>query len=144
MSQLAFSISSTTTADTNNSQAFGSRAAAIDITAANEDTQPITKEIIVLGVLLAALQVMDGVLTYLGVSHFGLGAEANGFVRYAMHQLGPQSALILLKSVALVVVVVLCHLARSVSWLRFAMKTIIAVYIIAAIIPWTTILLLRA
>lgn len=103
----------------------------------------INREILCLGVVLAVLQIMDGVLTAIGVYHFGIGAEANLFIRWCMEQFGPNTALVALKSVALLVIVALCVMARSVGWLRPAMKTVILVYLVAAIIPWSAILAKR-
>lgn len=103
----------------------------------------ISSDIVVLGLILAALQVLDGLLTAIGVSHLGTSAEGNMLIRHLMEAWGYGPALIAIKSLALMIVALLCFLATSVSWVRFAMKGVIALYLLAAIIPWSTIILTR-
>jgi len=100
-----------------------------------------SREIITLGVFLCILQVVDGVLTSLGVGAFGVSAEGNAFLRFLMEQMGHIPALILTKSLAVFVTFVLCLLSSSVSWVSHALKCVIGVYLLAAIVPWTLILL---
>jgi len=100
-----------------------------------------SREILTLGLLLATLQILDGILTVIGVGHFGLGAEANLLIRFFMESFGPASALIILKSIALVIIALLCSMAKNVHWIPLALKAMIVLYMVAAIIPWSAILI---
>jgi hypothetical protein len=112
-------------------------------TGSYERAKPVTpsREIIVLGIILALMQVADGVLTAIGMSLFGTGAEGNALLRFLMEQLGFIPALVLAKSFAVIVTCILCLLSNRVQWIRHAMKGVIGVYLLAAVIPWTVILL---
>lgn len=94
-------------------------------------------DVLILGGILAVLQILDGALTASGVSLFGLRAEANLLIRIAMEQLGAIPALVLLKGIALLIIGLLCGLAPSVPWVPRALKTMIVIYLVAAIVPWT-------
>ena len=100
----------------------------------------IKTEILVLGSILAVLQVLDGVLTTLGVNHFGTEAEGNILLRSLMELIGHIPALIIAKGIALVVIAALCMLSNQISWVSRAFKLVIGIYILAAILPWTMIL----
>lgn len=101
------------------------------------------RETVALGAILAVLQILDGVLTALGVHYFGLGAEANPFIRNLMVLMGPNTALVLLKSLALAIIATLCAMSSSVRWLPLALRCIIVLYIVAAVVPWSAILLAK-
>ena len=60
-----------------------------------------TQEVVLLGVLLAILQLWDGVLTGIGMLHWGTGMEGNLFLRFLMEQFGYITALVLIKCAAL-------------------------------------------
>lgn len=109
-------------------------------TQATVDAQP-SKEMIVLSIILALLQVSDGVLTGMGMSMFGTAAEGNLLLRTLMEAWGYIPALFIAKSFAILVIAGLCYLSTVVSWLPRAMRCVIAVYVLAAVIPWTYILL---
>lgn len=100
-----------------------------------------SREVIFLGVCLALLQVLDGILTAIGVQQFGTTAEGNFLIKTMMDQLGCVPALLLIKTIAIGVILCLCYLSHVVTWLETAMKGIIVVYIGAAIIPWSFILI---
>ena len=102
-----------------------------------------SREVMILGGFLCFLQILDGILTGLGMHHFGLDAEGNILLRFLMSQLGYIPALILAKSVAIAVVCILCSLSRRVDWLDSALRLLIVIYLSAAVIPWTAIMLLR-
>lgn len=109
-------------------------------TVANPRATEISKEILVLGIALAILQVLDGVLTAIGVAHLGTEVEGNALIRYFMEHLGYIPALVVIKSIALLVIVGICALSRQVQWLPMAMKSIIVIYLAAAVIPWSFII----
>ncbi|MBN8548175.1 MAG: hypothetical protein J0M12_02545 [Deltaproteobacteria bacterium] len=96
----------------------------------------IPKEIITLGLILALLQILDGVLTAVGVAHLGTEVEGNTLIRFLMEHLGYIPALVVIKTVALGVIAGICVLSSKVQWLEFAMKAVICIYLGAAIIPW--------
>ncbi|NLF25681.1 MAG: hypothetical protein GX589_08520 [Deltaproteobacteria bacterium] len=99
-----------------------------------------TREVAVLGLVLCLLQVMDGILTAAGVNMFGVSAEGNVLLRYLMEQIGLIPALAAAKCAAIAATVTLCMLATQVSWISRALKGVIAIYLLAAIVPWTFIL----
>ena len=102
-----------------------------------------TREVLILGGILALLQVMDGVLTAIGVGHFGHASEANLAIRYLMDLWGHIPALVVVKGFAICVVGALIFLSRHVAWIPQAMKAVIALYMGAAIIPWTGVLVTK-
>ena len=55
------------------------------------------KEYIVFGLILALMQVLDGVLTYWGVSRFGTGVEGNPLVKSLIETFGAEPTLFSLK-----------------------------------------------
>lgn len=103
----------------------------------------ISKEIIILATVMVVLQVLDGVLTGIGVHSFGLHAEGNPILRSLMASMGSLPALITVKLVAVSVVISLVYLSLKVNWVPRAMRILIAIYLIAAIIPWSGILLMN-
>lgn len=97
----------------------------------------------ILGGLLCLLQALDGILTSVGVSRFGIDIEGNPFVRSLMMELGHIPALSLIKCLAVVAIIALTFYARKIPWINNAMGAVSAVYIFSAIIPWTYILFVR-
>ena len=65
------------------------------------------KKIIKINLLiLALLQILDGTLTYLGVSKVGtIEIEANPLIRYFMYQIGVKEALVFFKSFACILLI---------------------------------------
>lgn len=104
---------------------------------------PTTVEIVALGIILSLLQVADGVMTAIGVLHFGVKAEGNILLRSMMESYGVVSTLFSVKLFAIGIVAILCQLASSVPWVRGALKAVISIYLFAAILPWSYILLSR-
>ena len=100
----------------------------------------ITKEVLILGGILAFLQILDGVLTSIGVQQWGIHAEGNLFLRNLMVCVGHLPALIIAKSVAIGVIGGLCYCSTRVKWISTAFRLVICIYLIAAIIPWTVLL----
>lgn len=103
-----------------------------------------TRKVMILGIILATLQIADGLLTAMGMHIFGTNAEGNALLRTLMEQWGSIPALIVAKSLALSVILMLCLLASRVHWLPLAMKGVIAVYLFAAVLPWSYLLLRHA
>ena len=101
---------------------------------------PQAKEVIVFGFALALIQLTDGILTACGVTFFGTMSEGNPVVRNLMEVVGHIPALVLIKSLALIVIYYLCILSTQVYWIENALKWIIGLYLFTAIIPWSAII----
>jgi len=103
----------------------------------------VNPEIILLGTILAVIQILDGVLTAMGMNSFGTHAEGNLVLRNLMELVGHVPALIVAKGLALGVIGVLCGLSTRSTWVAPALKIVIGIYLCAAIIPWTFILFVK-
>jgi hypothetical protein len=93
-----------------------------------------------LGFILAALQILDGIVTSIGISRFGVAMEGNPLLRTLMTEFGHIPALAFVKLLALFVVVFLTVNARRMPWVRNALGIVTLIYIFAAILPWIYIL----
>ncbi len=102
-----------------------------------------TRDIVILGLFLSTLQILDGLLTGIGMYHFGTSAEGNMLLRLLMENFGFVNALLVTKCFAILVIAMLCSMSASVSWIKTALRCIIFIYLGAAIIPWSAILLTR-
>jgi len=103
----------------------------------------LSSEVAALGIILAVIQVIDGVLTGFGMAHFGTQMEGNALLRGLMHAIGFIPALILVKGASILIIASLCTWASKVKWLRHAFRGIIALYLVAAIGPWSFIHLMQ-
>lgn len=81
-------------------------------------------------------QILDGVLTYIGVSAFGIHAEGNPILAYLMASYGEVVALAAAKIVA-----AMCGVALYVLAVDRLLAMLTLIYIGAALIPWTLVLL---
>ncbi len=93
-----------------------------------------------LGALLIVAQILDGALTIGGVSTYGIAAEGNPMLRSLMGLLGLTPAVVVTKIACSALIVLLCSQAHSISWLPRALKGILGVYAILAVIPWSVML----
>lgn len=100
----------------------------------------IPTDIIALGLVLAALQIMDGILTAIGIAHYGTGMEGNILLRTLMTIVGCIPALMLVKGGSIALIAMLCRQATKMTWLKPAFYGVIALYVFGAVIPWTYIL----
>lgn len=91
-------------------------------------------DLVVLGFLV--VQFLDGGLTYLGVTIWGPGVEANPLLSSAMAYLGIGASLAAAKSVAIGFGIIL-HLYRVHTMV--ALLTLF--YVAAAIVPWAAVFL---
>jgi hypothetical protein len=82
------------------------------------------------------VQALDGLLTYIGIARWGPGIEANPLVSSAVAFAGVGAGLTATKLVAVGCGIVL-HLRR----VHHVVAFLTAVYIAAAILPWTAIFL---
>ena len=102
--------------------------------------EPPSRDVVCAGIFLASLQVMDGYLTSLGISYFGIKREANLLLRHLMHSIGPDITLILAKTFAISIVVILTAIARKHRAYKPIINILCGIYLFAAIIPWIYIL----
>jgi len=89
-------------------------------------------------VVFLVVQCLDGVLTYLGVSIWGPGVEANPLISTAMAVAGPIRGLAGAKLVAIAFGIVL-HLRR----VHNIVALLTLIYLTVAILPWTALFLSR-
>jgi len=99
-----------------------------------DDSRSLFGDLVVMGFL--CVQVLDGLFTYLGVSLWGVGIEANPLDSSAVVVAGPIAGLTVVKSVAIGFGIVL-HLRR----VHNLVALLTLVYVAVAILPWTAILL---
>ncbi len=103
-------------------------------------TNTLPLDIIFLGITMVIIQILDGILTGVGVAQFGTTAEGNFLIRNLMELIGFVPALIIAKTAAVGVIAALCVLSQSVLWLKTAMKVVVGIYLAAAIVPWMILL----
>ena len=80
-------------------------------------------------------QILDGILTYAGVSAFGITAEGNPILAYFMSSYGEAIALFGAKVIA-----ALCGVALYMLAVDRLLAILTMIYVGAAIIPWTLVL----
>ncbi len=97
------------------------------------DTRNVFGDIALILFLLA--QAGDGVLTYVGVSTYGIGIEGNPIIAWLMESMGEGLALTTAKMTAAVFGVAL-HL----SAVHKAVALLAVFYFAAAVLPWMAIL----
>jgi hypothetical protein len=93
-------------------------------------------DLVVVGFLL--VQFLDGILTYLGVSIWGPGIEANPLISSAIAVAGPIPGLAIVKLIAIAFGMIL-HLRR----VHNVVALLTLVYLTVAILPWTALFLSR-
>jgi hypothetical protein len=102
-----------------------------------------SRDFIYLGLFFASLQVLDGVLTSVGVARYGIQKEANPVLRRLMEHFSPEQTLFLVKAGAIFVIVYLTVLARKIKWVKDLIGVLSCIYLFAAILPWIYILYVR-
>lgn len=100
----------------------------------------LSRKAFLLGVGLILCQILDGVLTYIGLSLRGVHMEANVFLRELMLAYGTAPTLLIVKTLALIAVGVLTLQAHSRRWIRPLILAMIGIYVILAVIPWVYII----
>ena len=88
-------------------------------------------------VVFLVAQACDGVLTYVGVSIYGIGMEGNPLLAWLMETMGEGPALAAAKGVAGALGIAL-HLGA----VHRVLAALSAFYVAAAIVPWMAILFL--
>ena len=94
-----------------------------------DDEQVISRSVLFFGISLAILQVLDGVLTGIGMYQFGTNAEGNALLRVLMEQMGYIPALVTAKCIAIGIIATLCGISGRVSWLKYALAGLCFVYL---------------
>ena len=103
-------------------------------------TFSISKKALQLGLILALCQVLDGFLTYLGLSLLGVEMEGNAFLRTLMEVHGTFPVLFISKIIALGLVIVLTGYAHRRKWIRPIIAILCMIYLVLAVLPWSFII----
>lgn len=98
--------------------------------------ESVRNDLRLLGALFIALQILDGALTFHGVSLHGTAVEGNHLIRFLMNEIGISSALVVVKSLAVMCVLIVCIAGIKFRWVRPAMISLIGIYAALAILPW--------
>jgi serine/threonine protein kinase len=107
------------------------------------EIEPPSRDFIYLGVFFASLQVLDGVLTSMGMERFGVMTEGNPILQSLMHDYGPDTTLLVVKGFAVFLVACITALAKHIKWIKNMIAALSVIYLCAAIIPWMYFLFLR-
>jgi uncharacterized membrane protein len=99
-------------------------------------TVSLSKKAVSLGLLLIICQILDGLLTYIGLRILGVNMEGNSFLRSLMHAYGMLPALFFAKCVALLLVGILMLYAHKRKWIRPIIFLLAVIYLSLAVIPW--------
>ena len=97
----------------------------------------MSKKAFVLGLTLVLLQILDGLLTYAGLSLLGIHMEGNVFLRELMHAYGTAIPLVIVKILAILIVLRLTFFAHNRRWIRPLIFSLIVIYFVLAVAPWT-------
>ncbi len=95
-----------------------------------------SREVFYFGAFLASLQIVDGILTSIGIRKFGISGEGNPILRMAMSVFTPDQAIVLGKLLAILIVVGLTIAAKRTRFIRDMIGFLSCFYLVAAIIPW--------
>lgn len=94
-----------------------------------------------LAIALVFFQIVDGILTAIGMSRFGIGMEGNPALRAGMGALGVVPTLAIAKTVAISIIIWLRLVGEKVAWVGEALALIALTYLSAAVVPWGIIIL---
>jgi hypothetical protein len=83
-------------------------------------------------------QALDGALTYLGIAAFGTSAEANPVVAWYVSAFGPGVGLAAVKAMAIA-----CAAMLHLNDRHRTLGGLTALYVGAALVPWTRLLLME-
>lgn len=104
---------------------------------ARPTTRPLFGDVALVLFLIA--QASDGVLTYVGVSAYGLEMEGNPLVAWLMQTLGAEAGLAAAKIAAA------CFgVALHVHQVHRTVAALAGFYLVVAIVPWTVVLFVWA
>lgn len=97
----------------------------------------LSKNAFQLGAFLALLQLLDAILTFVGISLFGPQMEGNPVIRALIFSVGCFPALFLIKFLALTCIAWFTLQAHSRYWIRPLIGLVSLIYLLLAIFPWT-------
>jgi hypothetical protein len=100
----------------------------------------LSKKAFLLGLTLAICQVLDGLLTYVGLSLLGVHMEGNAFIRTLVIAYGAAPALFMVKLIAILLATLLMFQAHQRRWVRPLIAMLILIYFGLAVVPWTYII----
>lgn len=100
----------------------------------------ISKQALELGIVLIICQVLDGLLTYAGLSLLGVQMEGNNLLRELMHVYGLAPTIFVAKSLAIILAIVLMLHSHARRWIRPVIALLVIIYLALAVVPWTYII----
>lgn len=100
----------------------------------------LSKKALILGVALILCQIFDGALTYLGLHLLGVEMEGNKFLRELMTAYGTWSILLVIKTIAIGLVILLTFHAHKRRWIRPLIFLLVVTYTCLAVVPWVYII----
>lgn len=100
----------------------------------------ISKRALEVGLFLAICQLLDGMLTYLGLSLFGIEMEGNRILAFMMKTWGSFPVLFVSKIMALILVGFLTVYSHKRRWFRPIIVALALLYIVLAVLPWIYVL----
>ena len=96
----------------------------------------LSRKALLLGAALAGCQVLDGILTYVGLKILGVHTEGNTFLLQLMHAYGMVPALCAAKFMAILLAGILMFHAHKRKWIRPIILLLVVVYLALAVFPW--------
>lgn len=96
----------------------------------------VSSEALVAGSILIFLQALDGILTSIGISRWGVSVEGNPLLRKLMIEFGHVPTLGVVKFLAICFVLFLCRHSVRLPWVNRAIRALSCYYVLMAIIPW--------
>jgi uncharacterized membrane protein len=100
----------------------------------------LSRKAALLGLTLAFCQVLDGLLTYLGLRLLGVEMEGNNFLRELMHAYGMVPILFVAKSSAIFLAGILMFNAHRRKWIRPIILFLAVIYMALAVVPWVVVI----
>ena len=98
---------------------------------------------LIIGVAFAILQVLDGLLTSIGIHRYGIEIEGNPFLKAMMIQFGYIQVLTFMKAGTIATIAFLTVMSARVTWIKGALTSLSAIYLLGAIIPWAYVLFIQ-
>lgn len=100
----------------------------------------LSRKAALLGLALAGCQLLDGILTYVGLRLMGVNMEGNAFLRELMHAYGMVPTLFIVKIMAVLLAGLLMFHAHKRKWIRPIIMLLVIVYLALAVVPWVTVI----
>lgn len=100
----------------------------------------LSRKALILGGALIVCQVLDGILTYAGLTILGSEGEGNALLRDLIIQFGTAPVLIGAKLFAIALAVWLMLTSHKRRWIRPVIGVIVIIYLAMAVFPWVYIL----